>query len=125
MSLRNYLFWLFVGTLLALGVFLAILFNTDPQQADFLTKSAFFISLFLFLMGFLTFLGFYLRVYFSNREIIYANLPIALRQAGLISFLLVGIIVLQALRVLTVWSAVILILMVVLMEMYFRTKPVK
>lgn len=124
MTIRKQLFGIFTGTLLGLGVFLAILFNSDPNTADIFTKIAFFVSLFIFLAGFLTFCGFYLRVYFSNREIIYTNLPLAIRQATLISFLIVGIAALQALRVLTIWDAAILAIIVILVELFFRTRKI-
>lgn len=122
MTIKYQLFGIFTGTLLALGIFLAIFFNSDPYTADIFTKTAFFVSLFLFFGGFLTFLGFYLRVYFSNREVIYDNFPVALRQALLVSFLLTGLLVLQSLRVLSLWDSIILTVVVILIELYFRSR---
>lgn len=122
MSIKSQLFGLFTVTLLALGIFLAIFLNSDPNVADIFTKTAFFVSIFLFTGGFLTFLGFYLRIYFSNREVIYNNLPIAFRQAVLISFLLTGLLALQSLRVLSIWDAIIFVVVVILIELYFRSR---
>jgi hypothetical protein len=122
MPLKKYLFAIFTFTLLSLGVWLAILFNTDPNNTDLITRCAFFASLFVFLAGFFTFLGFYLRVYFSNREIIYNNFPIALRQSILLSLIIVGLLAFQTLRVLTVWVAAIYVLAIILVEFYFKSR---
>lgn len=122
MTIKYQLFGIFTATLLALGIFLAIFFNSDPYIADVFTKTAFFVSLFLFISGFLTFLGFYLRVYFSNREVIYNNLPVAFRQAVLVSFLLTGLLALQSLRVLSLWDTIIFVVVVILIELYFRSR---
>lgn len=122
MTIKKQLFGIFTGTLLALGIFLAIFFNSDPYTADIFTKTAFFTSLFLFISGFFTFSGFYLRVYFSNREIIYNNLPIAFRQAVLLAFLLTGLLVLKSLQILSIWDAIIFVVVVILIELYFRSR---
>ncbi|MCL5795506.1 MAG: hypothetical protein M1338_04050 [Patescibacteria group bacterium] len=122
MPLKKHLFAIFTSTLLSLGIWLAILFNTDPNSTDLITRCSFFASLFVFVAGLYTFIGFYLRVYFSNREIIYSNFPIALRQSILLSLVIVGLLVFQALRVLTVWVAVIYILAIILIEFYFKSK---
>ncbi len=122
MTLKKQLFAIFTITLLSLGVWLAILFNTDPNKADLITRCAFFASLFVFLTGLFTFLGFYLRVYFSNREIIYNNFPIALRQSILISLIIVGLLVFSSLHVLTIWVAAIFVLAIILIEFFFKSK---
>lgn len=122
MNLKKSLFAIFTITLLSLGVWLAILFNTDPNNSDLITRCAFFASLFTFLAGFFTFLGFYLRVYFSNREVIYSNFPIALRQSILLSLIIVGLLIFQSLKVLTIWTIVVYILAIVLIELFFKSK---
>lgn len=122
MKLTKQLFSVFTFTLIALGLFLAILFNVDPNTSDLITRITFFISLFIFLAGLLTFIGFYLRIYLSNHEIIYANFPIALRQGILISLLCAGLLALSALDVLNIWSAIIFVLILVIIELFFRSK---
>ncbi len=122
MKLTKQLFSVFALTLMALGLFLAILFNVNPDTTDLITQITFFISLFIFLSGLFTFIGFYLRVYLSNHEIIYANFPIALRQAILVSLLIVGLLALNALRVLNIWSGIIFVLILIIIELFFRSK---
>ena len=124
MKLKSYLFSVFAVTLLSLGVWFMILFNIDVDTADFLTISAFFGSLFLWLTGILTFIIFYFRVWISNNEVIFTFLPISIRHSILISYTLVGILSMNALNVLTWWDAIMLILVTVLIELFFRAKKV-
>lgn len=102
---------------------LAIIFNVDPQAADILTIGALFGSLFLALSGFLTLIIFYLRVKKSNFEELFTQLPIATRHAALISLVISGLIFLQMLRVLGWWEAALFLLIIVLLESFFRTRP--
>lgn len=120
MKLKTYLFLVFVITLLALGGFLSILFNVDPFSGGIINKVGFFSCLFLFLWGILLFIGFYLRVAFGNREVIFAHLPISARQAFLVSGLAVLSLAMQAMRVLSWWDEVILVAIVILIELFFH-----
>lgn len=122
MNLRTYFFGLFAATLLSFGVWLAIFFFTDPELADFLTFGAFFSSLFLWLAGALTFIIFYLRVTLSNREVIFAHLPVAGRHAALVSAAVVSLLVFQTLRVLSAWEVILIMVIVVLVELAARSK---
>lgn len=122
MTIKNYLFGIFATTLLATGIVIAILFNTNPYQADLVTIITFFASLFLFLVGLFTFSGFYLRVYFSNREVVYTNLPISLRQAVLLALIIVGLLIFKSLGVLNIWVLISFVICVAMVELFFRFK---
>ena len=123
MKLKKNLFSIFTLTLLSFGAWMTILFNVDPAKADTFILVALYASLFLFIMGILTFIGFWGRVLFSNREIIYSHLTPALRQATLAAFTCVGLLFLQSLRVLSAVDAGAFILAILLLEMFFRAKP--
>jgi hypothetical protein len=120
MKLKQALFSLFSITLLAFGGWLTVLFNVDPFKADRFVFVALYASLFLFTMGILTFIGFGLRILLSNREVIYAHFPIALRQGTLLAFALIGLLFLQSLRVLSAVDAVAFLLAILLLELFFR-----
>lgn len=122
-KLRKYFFSLFAVTIFAVGVFLAIIFNVDPQAADILTFGALLASIFLSLSGFLTLVIFYLRVKLSNWEILFAQLPIAMRHAALISLAATGLVFLRMLRVLGWWEAGLYLIILILLEAYFKTRP--
>lgn len=122
-KLRRYFFSLFTVTLFAFGVCLAIIFNVDPDAADILTIAALLGSLFLSISGFLTLVLFYFRVRVSNSEVLFAQLPIAMRHAALIALVFTGLLLLQMLRVLGWWEATLYIIIFLLLESYFRTRP--
>lgn len=124
MKLQVYLFLIFIVTLITLGTWLLILFNIDPGTADFISTSAFFASFFTWVAGILTFIFFYVRIKMTNKEIIFAHLPQSLRQAVLVSLSITLIAVLSMLKVLTWWSAVMLAVTILLLELFFRTKKV-
>lgn len=124
MKLKTYLFTLFTITILALGVWLLILFNVDRNFADFVTKSAFFGSLFLWLMGIIAFIIFYLRVWISNREVVFGQLPISVRHACLISLAIVGLLIFKSIKIFTWWDSLMFVLVIVLIELFFRTRKV-
>lgn len=120
---RKTFFSLFALTLFAFVMLLAILFNVDPQAADVVTLAAVFASIFLILFGFLTLVIFYLRVKLSNWEILYGQVPIAMRHAALVAFGVTGLAFLQMLRVLGWWEVGLYLLILLLLEAYFRTRP--
>lgn len=101
-----------------------ILFNIDPNNADIFTISTFFISVFMFISGFLTFILFYLKNWFNNNEVIYTHLPIAIRQSVLISSAIIGILVFKSLDIFTVWDITIFLVIIILIELFFRSKKV-
>jgi len=104
--------------LIAVGIFLI----TDPYQIGIKIFAAFFVSLFLALVGSLTLLGYNIRIRLSRREVLYAHLGVSFRQATLISLVVVGLLLLQAARVLNWWDGILLVSAILLLELYFRTK---
>lgn len=122
MSLRTYLFLIFIATVLCWGALLLTIFNTNPQEAGNVALFSFFGSLFFTSIGTLTLVGFYLRVFFSKNEIIYANMGVSFRQAVLLSICLTGLLGLQALRLLNWWDGILFCTAVLSLELYFRSK---
>lgn len=123
MKLKQTLFSIFALTLLAFGGWITILFNVDPTKADQFVLVALYASIFLFIMGISTFIGFGIRVWLSNREVIYQHLTPAMRQGMLIGFTAVGLLFLQSLRVLSAIDAGAFILAILLLELFFQAKP--
>lgn len=121
MALRYYLFIVFVVTLLALGWLVVTIFNVDPTKANSWVLSGFFTSLFLTIAGVSTFVSFFIRVKLSNNEVIFANFPLALRQAVEIASVIVALSFLQSIRTLNLWTIVLVAIIAVLIEMFFRT----
>lgn len=124
MKTKLYLFLFFCLTLFSFGFFILILSNINPYESDILTISMFFVSLFIFISGILTLIGFYIRVKMSNNEVFFANFKPSLRQAVLFSLALMGILILQTLKVLTWWDALMLSLSILLIELYFQNRKI-
>lgn len=124
MKTRIYLFIIFCITLFALGFFMLILLNIDPYKSDFLTISIFYITFAVFIMGIITLLGFYFRIKMNNNEVFFSNFKPALRQAFLITLVIVGLLILRTLRVLTWWDGIMFALAILLLELYFQNKKI-
>lgn len=123
-SFKVYIFCLFIGFVLALGVWILILFNIDPYKADFMSIASFYASLFLWVFCLLSIFGYYLRIWLGNKEVIYANLPVAMRQGVLISLIITGLLILQSLRVLNWWITGIWIMVIIVVELFFRARTI-
>jgi len=122
MSLRTYLFGIFVATVLCWAAFVLTIYNTNPKDAGTMAVVSFFGSLFFALMGTFTLLGFYLRLWFYKNEIFYANIGVAFRQGIFLAIIVCGILGLQAIRLLTWWNMILFIIIVVMLEAYFLAK---
>ncbi len=122
MILRFYLFSLYFTSIVAGALALLIILNVNPFDSPFWLIMIFYTAIFLFILGIFGLVGFYLKVWASNREVIFVHLLPTLRQAALISLALVGLLFLQQLRVLNWWVAGLYILAVIFLELFFRSK---
>ena len=122
MSSRNYLFGLV--SLAALGWFtlLIIIFRLDPYTSTALAVPFFLTALFLALVGTLTLVGFYFRVWFRKGEIYLQHISISLREAILLTIAVEIALVFQILRILTWWDAILIAVAVSLVEIYFSAR---
>ncbi len=122
MSSRNYLFGLV--SLAALGWFtlLIIIFRLDPFTSTALAVPFFLTALFLALVGTLTLVGFYFRVWFRKGEIYLQHISISLREAILLTIAVEIALVFQILRILTWWDAILIAVAVSLVEIYFSAR---
>lgn len=122
MFLAGYIYSLFLSIIFCWVAFGLIVVHIDPFKAPAWAFIFFFTSLFLALTATATLINFYLRVYLLKRETIYTNLGIAFRQGLFLSMTICSLLGMQALRVLTWWDAVLLILSILLLELYFGAK---
>src|SRR3990167_2495616 len=102
MKVETILFSLFVAAAVCLGVVLLILFNMSPEEAGFLGLGVLFVCIFGAILGLGTIGIFQLRRRLTGNASYYDNVGISLRQAAILSTSATGLLVLQALRVLTV-----------------------
>ncbi len=121
MSLKLYLLLLLAVTLVAWGLFGFILFSAAPENGK-LVLIAFYATLLFGVMGTFTLIGYVIRSRSSRGEELYANLGISLRQGLLLSIGLLGVLLLQSIRLLNWWDGCLLVGFLVLLEFFFLSR---
>lgn len=122
MFLRLYLFTLYLIIFLSAGLVGIIIYNVNPYQSPFWMIFLFYLTLFFFWASLFSLIGFYLKIWASNREVIFAHLKPTLRQSMLIALIIVGILFFQQLRVLNWWIASLFIIAILMLELFFKAK---
>ncbi len=122
MTLKSYLVGISISTALCWAAWALTIFNIDPANAGNLGLLSFFVSLFFAIVGTLTIGGFYLRLWFSKNEYYFENINISFRQAILAAFSIVGLLILQALRILNLFDGILFVLSIILLEAYFLAR---
>ena|SRR3989339_90359 len=99
--------------------FWLIFFLTNPQHGSFWMIFLFYLNLFLWLAGSLSFLGYFFRNFKKtnkNKDELFVS---SLRQSVLLSTLLVVILLLQSQKLFNWWIGTTVFLIVFLTEVYF------
>ena len=122
MSHKKYLLIIAGASLFAWIAFITVIFKFNPYQSTSLALAFFYFSLFVALSGTFTLIGYYFRVWLYKNEIFYAHINISLRQGILLTLINIGCLVLLMLKVLTLWSWMLLIFVAVLLEFYFASR---
>ena len=122
MTLKKYLIGMFLSTVFCWISFGLILFYIDPVRTGILGVICFYLSLFFAIVGTLTLIGFYLRIWLSKNEVLFAHVGPSFRQAVLISIALIGCLVLQSFRLLNWWDGGLFVGSVALIEFYFLSR---
>ena len=121
MKVASLLYGIFVATVVALGVVLMILFDVSPADAGMLGLGALFLSIFCTLLGASTLVLFFVRRRLPGNAAYDNNVGNSFRQAVLVSTALTGLLILQALRVLSIWSGLLFVIVVSSGEIYLRS----
>lgn len=119
---RKYLISIGIAGLFSWAAFWVVIFKLDPYQSTALALFFFFLSLFFALTTTFTFIGFYVRKWFSKNEIYFRHINISLRQGALLSFCALGCLFFLLLGVLTWWNGLLLVVIITLLEFYFTSK---
>lgn len=104
---------------MAWGTWVIVIFRIDPLANPVIAPLLFFTSLFLALLGTATILGFLARVWFERTGIIYRQMTVAARQALNFSLVAAFLLLLQAGRALSPWTAVLTVLVAIGVESFF------
>lgn len=122
MILRIYLFSLYLTLLLSFGLFFLILFNVNPYTSPFWMIFLFYFTFFMIFVSLFGVIGFYLKIWASNREVIFAHILPTLRQSVLIGLVMAGLLFLFQIKVLSWWVAGLFVMAILMIELYFRKK---
>ncbi len=119
MTLRQYLSWLAVGTLISWGAFIAVLNYLNPNTAGKTGLIFFYLALFLSLAGTLTLFGFAWRYWRHREEILFRHVSISFRQGLLLSLAVIITLWLKSNSLLTWWNLGLLIVGLTLLEFFW------
>ena len=121
MSLRAYLLGLSISSVLCWIAFILTLVNTNPSQGGQSALLSLCISLFIGLLGTLTLAGYAGRRFFGGNELKYSLIVSSFRQAFIGSAFVMGLLLLQSVRLLAWWDILLLIAIALLTELYLRS----
>lgn len=118
MTPKSYLWGMGLASTLAFISFAAILYFVSPGGGGSGVLILLFLSLFLALCGFFGFLGFWIRRRRRN-ALAESLLTISFREGTLLSLLLVGFLIMKVYGIFHWWTALILLIITVAIEMAF------
>lgn len=119
MTLRQYLLALLFGTVAATAAAAIIVFAIDPVTASGLAFATLYVTLGAACVGFLTIIGTLVRVRKNESEDVGDAVARSLRQGVFLSFLVLIGLYLSAQGYLTIWTALLLVAFMTLVEFFF------
>lgn len=96
MTLRKYLFVMFVLTAVCWGIFFFVAGIIDPATTNWLGFLLFYVSLFTALSGLITLIGFLIRSVALKKELAFNLVKVAFRQSFLFSLFFIFALFLKA-----------------------------
>lgn len=102
-----------------------VVISVDPFASDWLGLLLFYITLFLALIGTFTVLGVFLRRLRMHEELLFHLVMLSSRQSIVLSALVVIFVFLQSHRVLSIWSALFLVIIVIGLEFFILFRQQK
>jgi len=104
------------------AAFFVFIFYVNPTRADLLTLSIFFVCLLLALFGSAVLVFFYLRLKFLRNKSVSVVFKLAIRQGLLFAVFVTGVLLFLALGVFSLWTVVLFLIVLILVELILRTK---
>jgi len=97
-------------------------FNTKTFEINYFVVGLFYFCLFLFLMGMFSLFLFRIKNRDENEDEARTNAGISFRQGFLLSLMVLGLLVLQSLRILVWWDGLLIVGVVMIAELYYLMK---
>ena len=109
MTLRQYLFFMSIATLLCWLTWIFILISTDPYLINYLIFSFFYLSLFLSLLGTFSIIALLVRtIFLKDQQVIFRHVKRTFRKSATLSFFLILFLILLQKNLLTWWNSIML-----------------
>lgn len=120
MSIKTELWGLGISGLLCWVGFGLTVVGSNPGTGT-AALASFYISFFIGILSILTVTGYAIRYYHSHSEAKYRAMRTSFRQGILVSGVAIGLLMMQAARLLSWWDILLLIVIVTLFELYIRS----
>jgi len=122
MSLRNYLVFMGISTLLCWGAWGLVIFNLAPENTGFIGLFAFYLTLLFALTGTFFFVSFIFRRFLNKESIVSRQVGLSFRQAISFAIIVLGALFLQSRGILNWGNILLLILALTVLEIFFVSR---
>ena len=122
MTLRSYIWGMRLAALFSfIGLGLVIKY-VDPEKSGVVGKLLFYLTLFFFLSSFFNLFLLWIRKRILGKESVTLNVGLSFRQGALLAVFVIGLLVLQSLRILIWWDGLLLLAGIFIVELYFLSR---
>lgn len=122
MTLRAYIWGMSIITFFSAIALGGILVYIDPNTSGIIGKTLFFLVTFFVFSGVFNLILLRLRKGIINSKNIHTSISLSFRQGVLLAILVIGILLLQGMRLLVWWDTLLLVGGIFLIEVYFVLK---
>jgi len=122
MTLKSYLWGLRISTVILFIAWAVVVGNVDPEKSGLIGKVLFYLSLFLFLSGLFILILTWIRRKMEGDEMVFRQLGLNFREGILLAILVVGLLLLQSVKVLIWWDGLLVTAGIFLVELYFLSR---
>lgn len=122
MTLKSYIWGMRLVALFSFGALGAVINYVDPEKSGIVGKVLFYLILSFFLSSFFNLFLLWIRKRALGKEAVSLNIGLSFRQGALLAIFVVGLLVLQSMRLLIWWDGLLLLSGIFLVELYFLSK---
>lgn len=119
MDIKQLLIVVSIATIIFWGVWFSVLAQTDPTSGDVLNFVLFYLTLFFAVLGTFFLASFGYRKMFNKFSMEYSIVGTSFRQSFFMGLLVISLLLLQGIRMLNIFNALILVAAVVVVEFFF------
>jgi len=122
MTLKSYIWGMRLLTLFSFTALGLVINYVDPEKSGVVGKVLFYLVLFFFLNGLFNLILLWIRKRALGKESLSLNISLSFRQSTLLSLFVVGLMILQSMRILIWWDGLLLLAGIFLVELYFLSR---